>query len=102
MINYAGENDAQWLAQLPVNPVRRNTTLVEVPHIYPSQEALSSEMLNRTKLIYENPGIFENPKNSALLFDIRKNGFNRFDFQVFLLSVLVASQFPAIINLERH
>ena len=54
----------------------------EVPFIYPPQEALSSEMRNRTKLMYEDPQVFENDKNTALLQEIRKHGFNQFDFQV--------------------
>merc|ERR1712129_332772 len=84
LINYAGEKDAQYLAQLPIEPVRGNTKLEEVPFIYPPQEALSSEMRNRTKLMYEDPQVFENDKNTALLQEIRKHGFNQFDFQYYM------------------
>ena len=56
--------------------------LEEVPFIYPPQEALSSEMRNRTKLMYGDPEVFENDKNTALLQEIRKHGFTQFDFQV--------------------
>ena len=39
-------------------------------------------MRNRTKLMYEDRQVFENPKNAALLQEIRKHGFTQFDFQV--------------------
>ena len=39
-------------------------------------------MRNRTKLMYGDPQVFENDKNTALLQEIRKHGFTRFDFQV--------------------